>query len=59
MSRDELLLLRKSLIKLLDKKFIRLSKSLAGALVFFAKKTGGGLQFCVDYYGLNAITTKD
>ena len=39
MSRDELLVLRKSLTELLDKNFIRLSKSPAGAPVLFAKKT--------------------
>ena len=59
MSRDELLVLRKSLTELLNKKFIRLSKSPAGAPVLFAKKPGGGLRFCVDYRALNAITRKD
>lgn len=59
MSRDELLLLRKNLTELLDKNFIRLSKSPAGAPVLFARKPGGGLRFCVDYRGLNAITKKD
>ena len=59
MSRDELLVLRKNLTELLDKKFIRLSKSPAGAPVLFAKKPGGGLRFCVDYRALNAVTKKD
>ena len=59
MSRDELLVLRKTLTELLDKNFIRLSKSPAGAPVLFAKKPGGGLRFCVDYRGLNAVTRKD
>ena len=59
MSRDELLVLRKTLTELLDKKFIRLSKSPGGAPVLFAKKPGGGLRFCVDYRALNAITRKD
>ena len=59
MSRDELLVLRKTLTELLDQNFIRVSKSSAGAPVLFAKKPGGGLRFCVDYRGLNAITKKD
>lgn len=59
MSREELLVLRKTLTELLDKNFIRVSKSPAGAQVPFAKKLGGGLRFCVDYRGLNAITRKD
>ena len=59
MSRDELLVLRKTLTELLDKNYIRLSSSPAGAPVLFAKKPGGGLRFCVDYRGLNAITKHD
>ena len=59
MSRQELLVLRKELTGLLDKGFIKLSKSPAGAPVLFAKKPGGGLRFCIDYRGLNAITKKD
>lgn len=59
MSREELLLLRKTLTELLDKNFIRVSSSPAAAPVLFAKKPGGGLRFCVDYRALNAITRKD
>jgi predicted aspartyl protease len=59
MSHDELLVLRKELTNLLDKDFIRQSKSSAAAPVLFAKKPGGGLRFCVDYRGINAITRKD
>jgi hypothetical protein len=59
MSREELLLLRKTLTEYLDKNFIRVSSSPAAAPVLFAKKPGGGLRFCVDYRGLNAITRKD
>ena len=43
MSQDKLLVLRKTLNKLLDKGFIRVSSSLAAAPVLFAKKLGGGL----------------
>ncbi|EFQ89374.1 hypothetical protein PTT_14377, partial [Pyrenophora teres f. teres 0-1] len=42
MSRGELLVLRKELISLLDKGWIRASSSLAAFLVLFAKKLGGG-----------------
>jgi transposase InsO family protein len=59
MSREELLVLRKTLTELSDKNFIRVSKSPAGAPVLFVRKPGGGLRFCVDYRGLNAITRKD
>ena len=59
MSRDELLVLRKALNELLDKGFIRVSRSPAAAPILFVKKPGGGLRFCVDYRSLNAITKKD
>ena len=59
MSRDELLVLRKTLLEHLDKGYIRASQSAAAAPVLFAKKPGGGLRFCVDYRGINAITVKD
>lgn len=59
MNREELLVLRKTLTELLDKNFIRVSNSPAAAPVLFAKKPGGGVRFCVDYRGLNAITRKD
>jgi hypothetical protein len=59
MSEDELLVLRKFLQENLDKGFIRASTSLAASPVLFARKPGGGLRFCVDYRGLNAITIKN
>ena len=58
-SREELLVLRKTLNDLLDKGFIRVSNSPAAAPILFVKKPGGGLRFCVDYRALNAITKKD
>ena len=54
-----MLVLRKTLTDLLDKGFIRVSSSLAAALILFVKKPRGGLWFCVDYRGLNRITKKD
>lgn len=59
MSREELIILRRTLTELLDKGFIRASSSPASAPVLFVRKPGGGLRFCVDYRGLNAITKKD
>ncbi len=59
MSREELLLLQKTLTEYLDKNFIRASNLPATAPILFAKKPGGGLWFCVDYHALNAITQKD
>lgn len=58
MSRDELLVLRKTLSELLNKNWIRASSSPGGAPVLFTKKPGGGLRFCVDYRALNAICHK-
>jgi hypothetical protein len=43
MSREELLVLRKTLTDLLDKGFIQVGNSPAAALVLFVKKPGGGL----------------
>jgi transposase InsO family protein len=59
MSREELLVLRKTLTDYLDKGFIRVSNSPAAAPVLFVKKPGGGLRFCCDYRALNRITKKD
>jgi transposase InsO family protein len=59
MSRDELLVLRKTLTELLDQGFIRLSHSPMAAPVLFVRKPGGGLRFCCDYRALNSITRKD
>lgn len=59
MTRDELLVLCKTLTELLDKGFIRVSISAVGGPVPFVKKPGGGLRFCVDYRALNNISKKD
>ena len=59
MSREELLVLRKTLTDYLSKGFIRVSSSPAAAPVLFVKKPGGGLRFCCDYRALNKITRKD
>ena len=59
MSKEELLVLWKILTDYLDKGWICVSKSPAGAPVLFVQKPGGGLRFCVDYRKLNKITKKD
>jgi hypothetical protein len=59
MIRDELLVLRRTLLDLLDKGFIRASSSPARSLVLFVRKPGGRLRFYVDYRALNAIMKKD
>ena len=59
MSREELLVLRKTLTDLLKKGWIRPCNSPAAAPVLFARKPNGGLRLCVDYRGLNAITIPD
>ena len=59
MSRDELLVLQKTLTDLLNKGFIRVSNSLAATPVLFIKKLGRGLRFYINYRGLNHISRKD
>ena len=59
MSKDQLLVLRKTLTELLDNGFIQVSNSSAAASIIFVKKLGGGLRFCVDYRRLNEISRKD
>ncbi len=39
--------------------FIRLSKSPAGAPIFFDKRPDGSLRLCVNYRGLNDLTIKN
>lgn len=59
MSRNELKVLWKYLQDNLGKGFIRASRSPVASPVIFVKKPGGGLRFCVDYRGLNAVTIKN
>jgi hypothetical protein len=51
--------LREYLDSSVKKGWIKSSTSPAGALIHFVQKKDGGLQLCVDYRGLNAITMKD
>jgi hypothetical protein len=59
MSKDELLILRKTFIDLLDKGFIRVSNSLITALILFIKKLERGLRFYINYKRLNRVIKKD
>jgi hypothetical protein len=59
MSQNELLVFQKYLKENLAKGFIRVSFSEVASPVLFARKSGNGLRFCVDYRGLNAITRKN
>ena len=59
MSKDELLILRKTLIDLFDKGFIRVNNSLTTMLILFIKKLKRGLRFCINYKGLNRVIKKD
>ena len=57
--REELLVLRKTLIELLDKGFIYISNSLVVVLVLFIKKPSSELRFYINYWNLNRLTKKD
>ena len=58
-SKDEFLVIKKYINKYFNKGFIYPSISLAAAPIFLAKKPGGGIQFCVNYRGLNTIMIKN
>jgi hypothetical protein len=58
-SRKKLLVLRKTLMDLLNKGWIRASSLAAGAPVLFVKKPEKRLRFCVDYRALNAIISQN
>jgi hypothetical protein len=59
MSKDELLVLRKTLDDLLVKGYICSSYLEAATPVLFARKPGSSLRFCYDYRMLNVITKAD
>ena len=59
MFKDKLLVIKKYINKHLNKGFICFSISLAATPIFLAKKPGGGIQFYINYKGLNAIIIKN
>jgi hypothetical protein len=58
-SKDELLVVKKYINKHLNKGFIYPSISLTAAPILLTKKLGGGIQFCINYRGLNIIIIKN
>ena len=54
-SKDELLIIK----KYINKGFIYPSISLTAACIFLTKKLGGGIQFYINYRGLNTIIIKN
>jgi len=59
MLKDKLLVIKKYINKHLNKGFIYPSILLAAAPILFTKKPGGGIQFYINYRGLNAIIIKN
>ena len=58
-SKDELLVIKKYINKHLNKGFIYFSIFLTATPILLAKKPKGGIQFCVNYKGLNTIIIKN
>jgi hypothetical protein len=58
-SAEELKVIKKYLVKNLDKGFIKPNQALFAALVFFVKKLDSSLCFCINYKKLNLFTKKD
>ena len=58
-SKDKLLVIKKYINKYFNKGFIYFSISLAVTLIFFTKRLKKGIQFCINYRGLNAIIIKN
>ena len=57
--KDKLLVIKKYINKYFNKGFIYLSIFLAAAPILLAKKLGGGIQFYINYRGLNTIIIKN
>jgi hypothetical protein len=58
-SKDKLLVIKKYINKHFNKGFIRPSISLIAAPILLTKKLGRGIQFYINYEGLNAIIIKN
>ena len=59
MSLEELEAAKQYIMENLNKGFIKASKAPYTSPILMAKKPGGGLHFCVDYWKLNAVTKKN
>jgi hypothetical protein len=59
MPMNELVELKKKIVELQAKGFIRPSSSPWGALVLFIEKKDGTQWICVDYHSLNEVTIKN
>ena len=57
--KDELLVIKKYINKYLNKEFICFSISLTVTPILLTKKLGGGIQFYINYRGLNTIIIKN
>ena len=58
-SKDKFLVVKKYINKYFNKGFICPSIFLAAAPILLTKKLGGGIQFCINYRGLNTIIIKN
>ena len=58
-SKDKLLVVKKYINKHFNKGFIYFSIFLVIAPILLAKKLGGGIQFYINYRGLNTIIIKN
>ena len=58
-SKDKLLVIKKYINKYLNKGFIYFNIFLVAAPILFTKKLGGGIQFYINYRGLNTIIIKN
>ena len=58
-SKDKLLVIKKYIDKYFNKGFICPNIFLAATPILFTKKLGGGIQFYINYRGLNAIIIKN
>ena len=58
-SKDELLVIKKYINEHFNKGFIYPNIFLAAAPIFLIKKLGGGIQFYINYRGLNTIIIKN
>jgi hypothetical protein len=58
-SKNELLVVKKYINKHFNKGFIYFNIFLIAAPIFLTKKPGGGIQFYINYRGLNIIIIKN